>query len=97
MTYILSSGVEVKTSSFVTDTENGNEQIVFLGKDEIPMSDFCEIVHYVMTNTDLSSEKDPRIGLVEIINNYKVAPGFKKDATRTRLEYPGTDSLHYPG
>jgi hypothetical protein len=55
-------------------THMRREQVVMLGDCEIPMSEFCTAVEYVLTNTDLDPN-DPRIGLVERIKKATVTQG----------------------
>jgi hypothetical protein len=55
------------------------EQVIMIGDCEIPMSDFCFLVEYVLTNTDLD-DGDPRIGMVERIRRAKVVPGHNAEA-----------------
>jgi hypothetical protein len=42
----------------------------------ISIEDFCELVMYVLTNTDLTGEDDPRLLLLKRINRLYRAPGF---------------------
>lgn len=60
---------------FEVGEDKHREQVVMIGDYEIPMSDFCTAVHYVITNTDLDTN-DPRIGLVASVASAKIVPGF---------------------
>ena len=46
-----------------------------IGDYELSMEDFCEMVKYVLNNTDLLPD-DLRLKLVEDIKNSKVVPGW---------------------
>ena len=48
---------------------------------EISLEDFCCLVNYVLTNTDLHKD-DPRIPLVEKIKNLQLLPGYNPGGTR---------------
>jgi len=52
-----------------------SSRTVLLGDYEISMSDFCALVMYVLTNTNLDPS-DPRYDLVDAIKKLKVAKGF---------------------
>lgn len=67
-------GVDVKTH--VTGC-------VVLGDKTISMTDFAEIVLYVMTNTDLEVN-DPRLELIEGIKSLKITDGYHYDSRRLR-------------
>lgn len=54
-------------------------QIVEVGDYEISIEDFCEMVIYVLTNTDLWNSDDPRLGLVRIIKKLKILKGHGAD------------------
>ena len=92
MTCVLEDGVEVKTSGAVDSAKKD----VFFGRHIVSMSDFCAAVHYVLTNTDLLPENDPRQKLVEAIKGYQIVPGYGGSGS-TRYHFPGADSLYYPG
>lgn len=55
---------------------------------EISMSDFCDMVRYVLTNTSLGPG-DPRCGLVEEIKHTRTDTGFGGRGQRYLL--PGDD------
>ena len=55
---------------------------------EIDMEDFCALVEYVLTNTDLN-ENDPRLALIENIKNLRPVPGYNDGGKR--LGYSGED------
>jgi len=47
---------------------------------EIDMRDFCELVLYVLTNTDLDP-MDPRVRLVNLIREMKIVEGHNGEGT----------------
>ncbi len=83
------SFLEVKTHTFGLG-DLGNK--VFLGDYEIALLDFLAIVHYVLTNTDLNGDKDPRLGFVECVKNMKISPGWGGEGKRLDS---GSHSLIY--
>lgn len=50
---------------------------------EIPMADFCELVLYALTNTDLRPD-DPRLDLIEKIKSMKKIPGYQAEFGKPR-------------
>jgi hypothetical protein len=61
-----------------------SENITLIGDNndiEIPLDDFCALVEYVLTNTDLK-KNDPRLALIEKIKQTKIIPGLNKGGTR---------------
>ena len=50
-------------------------ETLLLGDYQISMQDFCQLVKYVLTNTNLA-KGDPRYSLVESIKKLKVTEGF---------------------
>jgi hypothetical protein len=72
------TGLTIKTCGVKFEVGEGankrREQVVMLGDCEIPMSEFCTAVEYVLSNTDLDLN-DPRIGMVERIKKATVVPG----------------------
>jgi hypothetical protein len=64
---------------------------------QIPLSDFCALIEYVLENTDLERDipeiqngitvltDDPRIALIEKIRNAKVVKGFNPNRTRLSI------------
>jgi len=68
-------GLEVKTYGLKSLPE------VRIGEYELSMKDFCYMVNYVMTNTDLEPY-DPRIDLKESIKSMHLVPGFNKNGVR---------------
>jgi hypothetical protein len=71
-------GLTIKTCGLrfgVPNVSSLREQIVMLGDYEIPMSDFCFAIEYVLTNTDLDTD-DPRIPLVAKIKSMATVPGY---------------------
>lgn len=68
--------IEVKTRPSSIDTD------VRIGKYEISISDFCAMVRYVLTNTDLENVDDPRIQLVADIQKAERTAGHDNSAER---------------
>jgi len=69
-----------------------NDVILFRIKDgdrklttEFSMDDFCDMVSYVMTNTDLA-KNDPRPELIKRLNKLITVDGYNKG--NKRLQYP---------
>lgn len=52
-----------------------SSDMVLLGDYNITTSDFCQLVMYVLTNTNLEPN-DPRYDLVETIKKLKITDGF---------------------
>ena len=46
-----------------------------IGNTEVSMRDFCDLVEYVLTNSDLE-KNDPRVSLIARIANLNVVEGF---------------------
>ena len=51
----------------------------------IGMQDFCELVKYVLTNTDLLPADDPRLALVQELGAANIRTGEGWNPGRTRL------------
>ena len=66
LSYSSPQGLSAKTFSSLT---------VLLGDYEISMSDFCALVMYVLTNTNLDPN-DPRYDLVDAVKKLKITDGF---------------------
>ena len=69
-------GLEVKTRISRVDPD------VRIGNNEISIADFCAMVRYVLTNTDLANADDPRIQLVEAIKKAERTTGYDDSAER---------------
>lgn len=54
---------------------------ISLGEYDVDIEDFCEMVRYVLTNTDLS-EYDTRKNLVNWINSLEEVPGYNEGNIR---------------
>lgn len=90
MSLVLSSSephVEVKTNGkferdvwITTTIKKLGKPTKFIGA-ELTMGDFCEMVKYVMTNTDLNSD-DPRLELVRWVSELKQVRGYNINAKR---------------
>jgi len=68
-------GLDVKTYGLKSLPE------VRIGEYELSMKDFCYMVEYVTTDTDLEPY-DPRIGLKACIESMHLTTGFNKNGTR---------------
>jgi len=68
-------GLEVKTYGLTSLPH------VRIGDYEVSMKDFCYMVEYVMTNTDLEPD-DPRIELKKSIGSMHLVAGFNKSGIR---------------
>lgn len=64
------NGLNVKTYDLV------GRRVVYLGDYEIAMKDFCAMVRYVLTNTDLVGNNDPRLGLVNWVRELTKLPSW---------------------
>ena len=69
-------GLVVKTRISRVDPD------VRIGDNEISIADFCAMVWYVLTNTDLHGTNDPRIQLVEAIKKAERTTGYDNSAER---------------
>jgi len=65
--------------------DNENKTIVILGDYRITLNDFCTLAEYVLSNTDLDSDRDPRLKLVERVKDCKVCPGSNPGGVRLEL------------
>lgn len=76
--------VEVKSMAPLgsTDYRGKGEAEIRIGDCYLSFPDFCDMIMYVMTNTDLE-EGDPRLSLMDRIANLREAAGH--NAGRTRL------------
>ena len=79
----LPKGVEVKAPYGGKRVWLGRSAFNWMGDAEIDLSmgDFCFIVEYVMTNTDLN-ENDPRIKLQKKVAGMRIVAGFNDDGHR---------------
>lgn len=55
---------------------------VYIGEYEISIWDFCSMVEYVLENTDLMGDADPRLKLIEEIKKSKTVKGFNEGRKR---------------
>lgn len=74
--------VTVMTPPTYMYTERGPCKVILLGEYEIPLDDFCKLVEYVLTNTDLDAN-DPRLELVDKIKRMEIVDGFATMMTNT--------------
>lgn len=65
--------------------------VVALGNEDISMKDFCTAVKYVMENTDLLGDSDPRMALLNYIKKLEILPGYNPGGKR--LGTPESSSL----
>jgi hypothetical protein len=79
----LPHGLKIKTSGF----DGPIDDTVYLGRYQIPMSDFLVAVAYVLTNTDLQAN-DPRIRFVESLKALQEVDGYNPG--QKRLEFSPT-------
>lgn len=78
--------IEVKTWGALRRDSRG-QNLVDLGSFmnpivSIPMDDFIAMVEYVLQNSDLIDEDDPRIGLVERVKQLHQIKGYTEGAKR---------------
>ncbi len=87
-----SPGVEVKTFGFgdlngllCIRTKKGDVDVSF--------DDFLAAAHYLLTNTDIEGEDDPRPAFVEAVKKAEFGPPWNSgsDARRLLIPYP-----HFP-
>lgn len=95
MTLILSGSkpADLGIKTFETD---GSTKI-FLGDYEISLEDFLAMTHYVLTNTWLSGDTDPRLDFVECVRAMRITQkGWHRGEVceRKRLD-SGCPSLAY--
>lgn len=57
---------------------------VLIGQYKLSMDDFCAVAYYVLTNTDLCGDDDPRVRFIADVKNLVKTVGF--NAARERLE-----------
>lgn len=76
-------GVEVKTSMDGKRVWVGTSSLNWVGDADIDMSldDFCAVVEYVLTNTDLLP-CDPRADLLRRLKNFHPVPGYNNGNKR---------------
>ncbi len=64
--------------------EVGGKHTIAIGQEDVGLEDFCELVKYVLTNTDLLPH-DPRTELVKKIRKAKVTHGYMKGKKRYEI------------
>lgn len=77
------SNVEVKTWGAILPIY---EKTIFFGDYEISLSDFMHAAMYVLTNTDLVGDSDPRLRFLREARLLEETVGF--DPNRRRLHIP---------
>ena len=83
--------VEVKTWGAISPQF---EKTVFLGDYEISLSDFMHAAMYVLTNTDLVGDSDPRLRFVNEVKVMEITEGY--DPARSRLHVPARLNFSSP-
>jgi len=83
--------------SFVLTDLDGNElrvstnsifNSVTVGQYSLKLEQLLLIAKYVLTNTDLVGDKDPRLEFVRAVRSMKKAKGYKKGAKRLDFVRP---------
>ena len=72
-------GINVKT--YVGD-------VVHLGRYDISLEDFLIAANYVLTNTDLIGENDPRLAFIERVKGMRIVDGFNEGGRRLESNNP---------
>lgn len=78
-------GLTVKTFGPPTDAN-----VVHLGQYEIALDDFLAVAFYVLTNTDLDGDHDPRLEFVATVNRLQEIPGWNPNRKRLNEILPTT-------
>jgi hypothetical protein len=73
-----SPGIEAKTNTFDDKVHLHHPKSAW---SDIDMEDFCELVKYVLTNTDLMP-MDPRLGLCEFVSKLHIMDGHNPNQQR---------------
>jgi len=71
--------------SNLTMKTNPSLNFLFMDEKEITYDDFCGMVRYFLTNTDLNNEHDPRMELVKMIKEAVAIEGYNKSGYRIQL------------
>lgn len=61
---------------------------VFIGDYEISLMDFLAAAEYVLTNTDLKPNDDPRLQFVKCVESMKEVDGYNADMKRLKSSVP---------
>ncbi|MDP1689604.1 MAG: hypothetical protein Q8L52_00120 [bacterium] len=99
MTMLLEQGTKPKSLAVKSVPSGLGAQVfggegVHIGDYCLSMEDFCAMVRYVLTNTNMEGEQDPRLKLVGDIKNAQTTEGFieiiqgKKTPDLRRLALP---------
>jgi len=68
---------------------------IHIGEYCLSMQDFCALVVYVLTNTNLVGDDDPRVKLIDYLKEAKIVPGYESRAEDSekpkRFAVPGYD------
>ena len=85
MTLILDESIAIRSGKIEIKTENYLAPEAFLHVSDggdIHINDACALIEYILTNTDLIGENDPRVDLVEQIKEIGVVRGYNGDGSR---------------
>ncbi|HRZ18470.1 MAG TPA: hypothetical protein P5136_00195 [Methanofastidiosum sp.] len=74
--------IECKTHGVIGDINHDLRKSVFIGDLEIPIDEFCNLIEYVLTNTDLVDMNDPRLLLTNWIKKTQIIEGYNSGALR---------------
>lgn len=66
----------------------GVETVLRLGAYEIGLQDFLVLAAYVITNTNLAGETDPRLAFLKACEHARIEKGFGGGDKRIELDYP---------
>ena len=79
LTLIKSGNLETKAQGAAFNNR------VDIGEYEVDLDDFCQLVIYVLENSDFISQDDPRYILISKIREGYFAKGYNPDLTRFRM------------
>jgi len=83
--------MSMQVNNIYVKTNCVGEPEVIIGDKYFSMVDFCRVVEYVLTNTDLKSLEDPRIELRNVVASMRAIKGFNEGAFR--LESCDADAI----
>ena len=61
---------------------SGKERWVLIGKQIISLGDFLDLTEYVLTNTDLIDQKDPRLQFIKCVKAMHRIEGYNGPGTK---------------
>jgi hypothetical protein len=76
----------IVNETYIKTNACGDPEVI-IGNEYLSMDDFCDIVRYVMTNTDLKGQADPRHELKDDFLNMKIVSGYNKGNFRFEVDY----------